>query len=121
MKCLYCGENIGDDSNYCVYCGKPVVGKVQVRVPDLVYDLPAGIKHLLEVDNLNAAIFAYSETYHMSREDAVGFVDMMYYQNLILCGNKLQAIQRFCSTKNSSWEEGDEIMEEIETILKENL
>lgn len=119
MKCIYCGEEISADSNYCVYCGKPVIGKVHAHVPDMISDLPANIRYLFMADQLDAALNAYSETYHLSREDAAGFVEMMYYQSLILRGDKLQAVQSFCSKKNASWEEGNDIMDEIETNLQE--
>lgn len=120
MKCIYCCEEIDDDSNYCVFCGKSVIGKVHANVPNLISDLPSNIRYSLMADQLEAALEAYADTYHLSREDAAGFVDMMYYQSLILRGYKLQAVQRFCSTKNASWEEGNDIMEELETNLQEN-
>lgn len=119
MKCVFCGRDIPDDSNFCEYCGKAVmIHYSSVLIPQTIRELPENIQQLLSSDRLVVAIYACQERYKLTKDEAVEYANAMYYQSLILRRKEMQAIQYYCIAKNVSWEDGKNVIEGIGRILE---
>lgn len=121
MKCLNCGKEIAEDSNYCEYCGKATANIL--RTADLTNDirrLPDDIRKFLSDDRFESAIDACRGRYGLSQEDASEFVNKMYLQSLVLRGKKLQALKHYCAANGICLKQGKDVIDMLEKQLKSN-
>ena len=123
MKCVYCEEEIPNDSNYCEFCGEPVVvydvyEPPTIKIPYTLRELPENILQFLYHDKLSDAIKESMALYELNYETSCGYMNKMYIEVLLKRGNKLQAIKHYCKLYNVGFFDGKKAIDDLENKFK---